>query len=127
MKRILSNLAAVACVLLITSIALAAAQSNSAPQPWWSGWKAGMVGGIAGSVIGVFGGILGTLCGLGKGRRFVLAWTKVLIVLGAMSLVAGLVAVMLSQPYAVPVFGLAGGVSASDAAPDAGRCAGRAF
>src|SRR5512141_2609238 len=100
MKRILSSTAAVAGVLLISSIALASGQSNSAPEPWWSGWKAGMVGGIIGSVIGIFGGVMGVMCALGKGRRFVLAWMMVLLLLGACSFITGLVALAKSQPYA---------------------------
>jgi hypothetical protein len=101
MRRTLAGLAAAAIVLLVAAFAQAAEQSSDAPQPWWSGWKAGMVGGIAGSVIGIFGGIIGTMCSLGRGRRFVLACMKILIALGALSLIAGLVALAKSQPYAV--------------------------
>ncbi|MGA3284697.1 MAG: hypothetical protein ABSD57_09600 [Verrucomicrobiota bacterium] len=75
--------------------------NKTASQGWWSAKQGGMIGGIGGSVIGCFGGLLGCLAGRGKARRFVLAMTKIFIVLGSLLTIAGLAAVALKQPYAV--------------------------
>ncbi len=71
------------------------------PGAWWSDRTAGLFGGIAGGVLGCLGGLIGTLGGLGKARRFVmlLAWS--VVIAGIVSLVAGIVAICLAQPYAV--------------------------
>jgi hypothetical protein len=81
-------------------------QSNSPRLPqqahgWWTDPTAGWIGGIGGSVFGLLGGLLGTLGSLGKARRFVLTLTAALAGLGVMSLVVGVIAVALGQPYAV--------------------------
>ncbi len=68
---------------------------------WWSGRIAGLIGGIGGSVIGCLGALIGCLAGTGKARRFVLSLTKILIGLGILLTIAGIVAVVLQQPYAV--------------------------
>jgi hypothetical protein len=70
-------------------------------QNWWSPQMAGLVGGIGGSVIGCLGGLIGILAGMGKGRRFVLATTTILIITGITLVVTGVVAVAMKQPYAV--------------------------
>jgi len=62
---------------------------------------AGAAGAIAGSVIGCLGALIGLLTSLGRARGFVIATAKALIVFGAAAVVAGLVAVALSQPYSV--------------------------
>jgi hypothetical protein len=72
-----------------------------ASNSWWSPRRGGMIGGIGGSVIGCIGALIGLLAGKGKARGFVLAITKVFIGLGILLTIAGLVAVMLKQPYAV--------------------------
>jgi hypothetical protein len=69
--------------------------------PWWSDQTAGWIGGIVGSVCGLLGGLIGILGGLGRARRFVMTLTTGLIGLGVASLIAGVVAVILGQPYAV--------------------------
>lgn len=71
------------------------------PQNWWSPQTAGLIGGIGGSLIGCFGGLIGILASMGKGRRFVLATTVILIVTGILLVIAGVVAVAMKQPYAV--------------------------
>ena len=53
------------------------------------------------AVAGCFGALLGWLAGKGKARNFVLTTIKTFIVLGIILTVAGLVAVVLKQPYAV--------------------------
>ena len=68
---------------------------------WWSGRVSGLIGGIGGSVVGCFGALLGWLAGKGKARNFVLTTIKIFIVLGILLTVAGLVAVVVKQPYAV--------------------------
>jgi hypothetical protein len=75
--------------------------NKAASHSWWSAKQGGMIGGIGGSVIGCFGGLLGCLAGMGKARKFVLTATKIFIVLGIFLTIAGLVAVVLKQPYAV--------------------------
>jgi hypothetical protein len=68
---------------------------------WWDEQTAGWIGGIAGSIIGCIGALIGTLAGLGKARSFVVFLCVASIVFGAACLVAGVVALILSQPYAV--------------------------
>ena len=68
--------------------------------------QAGLVGGIAGSPLGLIGATIGTLAGLGRGRRVVSALLIAMIAVGSVSLLLGIVALMLRQPYAVcyPLF-----------------------
>jgi hypothetical protein len=68
---------------------------------WWSPQQISLIGGIGGSVIGFFGGLLGLLASIGKARTFVLATMKIFIALGILLTIAGFVAVVSSQPYAV--------------------------
>jgi hypothetical protein len=68
---------------------------------WWSPQQIGLIGGIGGSVIGCFGALLGLLASKGKARTFVLTTMKIFIVLGILLTIAGFVAVVSSQPYAV--------------------------
>lgn len=71
------------------------------PQAWWTDRQAGWIGGTAGSVFGCLGGLIGALAGYGKARRFVLTVCWMLLALGLVSLIAGLAAISLRQPYAV--------------------------
>jgi hypothetical protein len=68
---------------------------------WWSPQQAGLIGGIGGSLIGCLGGLIGLLVSKGRARNFVLASVKCSIALGILLTIAGLVAVVLQQPYAV--------------------------
>jgi hypothetical protein len=68
---------------------------------WWSAKQGGLIGGIGGSVIGCFGALIGCLAGMGKARKFVLTTAKGFIGLGILLTIAGLVAVVCKQPYAV--------------------------
>ena len=68
---------------------------------WWGERTGGWVGGLGGGLIGILGGLIGTLAGLGKARRLVLGLTAALLALGVVGLAAGLLALSLSQPYAV--------------------------
>lgn len=72
---------------------------------WWDAWHGNLFGAIGGSLIGVLGGTLGVMTGYlaprGKRKSLILgAWTT-LAILGALALVAGLVAVPTRQPYHV--------------------------
>ena len=99
-----------ALVLILAGISSAVAQQNgpAVANPagqhaaaWWSDRDAGMIGGIGGTVLGLLGGLIGSLGGCGKARWLVLPLTAVLAVLGVASLVIGVVALALGQPYAV--------------------------
>jgi hypothetical protein len=68
---------------------------------WWSPEQTSLIGGIGGSLIGCFGALLGILASKGKARNFVLTTMKIFIVLGILLTIAGFVAVMSKQPYAV--------------------------
>jgi len=68
---------------------------------WWSPRQSGLIGGIGGSVIGCFGALIGLLASKGKARNFVLTSIKISIVVGILLMIAGLVALVCKQPYAV--------------------------
>lgn len=79
-----------------------AAQDGPASSAiWWSGTTAGLVGGIAGTILGCLGALIGVLASRGKARQLVLSIMIAEIVFGAVCLVLGIIAVALSQPYAV--------------------------
>lgn len=75
------------------------------PTPWFSERTAGMIGGFSGAGIGLLGGIIGAAAGTlvpkGKGRSAVLGMMIAGIVFGLTSLVVGIVALVLGQPYSV--------------------------
>ncbi len=68
---------------------------------WWSERRAGLVGGLAGAFMGLCGAVIGTLGGMGRGKSIAAALCVLLFVVGLASLVTGVVALALSQPYAV--------------------------
>lgn len=68
---------------------------------WWSTNLGNKLGAYLGSLIGILGGIVGWLGGKGKARGFVMASLGSLLVFGLCSLVAGLAALILRQPYMV--------------------------
>jgi hypothetical protein len=76
---------------------------------WWSDRAAGLGGGIGGSAIGVMGALLGVLVARGKARRFVLGSMLTLMTVGGAALVAGVVALLRSQPFGVAYPLLLGG------------------
>ena len=71
------------------------------PGAWWSDQAGGLIGAIGGSIIGCLGGLIGTFAGLGKARGLVVPICVGLIVFGVACLIAGVVALVASQPYAV--------------------------
>jgi len=68
---------------------------------WWGPRTAGLVGGIVGSVLGCVGAVIGVLAGRGKGRAVVLGLARGMLVVGVVSLVLGVVALVRAQPYEV--------------------------
>jgi hypothetical protein len=68
---------------------------------WWSSRTAGIIGAVVGILLGCFGGLIGTLEGFGRARAVVMAALVVLFVAGVASLIGGIVAVALGQPYVV--------------------------
>lgn len=72
---------------------------------WWTAQQAGLIGGVAGSVVGILGGILGTIAGIyapkGKLKGLVYGLAATIIGFGGISLVAGIVALLLRQPFFV--------------------------
>jgi hypothetical protein len=72
---------------------------------WWTNQQAGLWGGIGGGLFGLLGGVLGTLVGVyapkGRFKSLVLGLQYGMIGVGAVSLVMGVLALSLHQPYAV--------------------------
>ena len=91
-------------------------------SPWWNeavGTYIGAFGGAGiGVVCGTFGGVAGMLAQKGTGRAFVLGFHLTVTVLGALVLLAGIVAVVMGQPYHVffPLL-LLGGITTAVMAP----------
>lgn len=68
---------------------------------WWTNQQGGLVGGIAGSLFGILGALIGVIAGQPKLRFLLVPLHVVGITFGAISLVIGIVAVSLGQPYHV--------------------------
>jgi hypothetical protein len=68
---------------------------------WWSEPTGALIGAVLGSVLGLAGAVVGVLGGLGRARRTVLALMVAEAAAGALALGAGVVALVLAQPYAV--------------------------
>jgi hypothetical protein len=68
---------------------------------WWSTRTGALIGAIVGSLLGMIGAAVGSLCAIGRGRMLVVALLVTMAVAGVVCLVAGLVAVIMGQPYAV--------------------------
>lgn len=69
---------------------------------WFDAGIGNMVGAIAGSLVGITGGTWGAIAGInapkGKHRGIVINFARVLLVLGAISLLIGIIALLSSQP-----------------------------
>lgn len=85
-------------------------QTAAAAKPWWDDRSAGLIGGIGGSIVGCLGGLIGALAGMGVARRIVLGLATGTLLFGVGCLVAGGVALGMSQPYGVYYPLLLGGV-----------------
>ena len=68
---------------------------------WWGPRTAGLAGGIVGSFLGCVGALIGLLASRGKGRALVLGLANGMLVVGAISLVLGVVGLFRAQPYEV--------------------------
>jgi hypothetical protein len=73
----------------------------AAPGEWWGERTAGVVGGLCGVTLGILGALIGCLTSTGRGRAAVLGGMKGMIAVGGASLVVGVAAVLLGQPYHV--------------------------
>jgi hypothetical protein len=84
-----------------------------AAEAWWGPRTGGLFGGIVGSIVGICGAIIGLGAARGRGRRFVISLMITMATLGAFLFSAGLVALLIAQPYGVwyPLL-LSGGLSA---------------
>jgi hypothetical protein len=68
---------------------------------WWSDRAGGLVGGLGGAALGGVGALAGWLAARGKARRLVVGLASAVVTLGLLALLAGGVAWMRGQPYAV--------------------------
>ena len=90
--------------ITLSDLALTEADNITAamtPGAWWSDRSAGLIGGIGGSLLGLIGAAIGVLAGIGAGRRAVVLLLIAMTALGGVLLTAGIVAVVLGQPYGV--------------------------
>jgi MFS family permease len=69
---------------------------------WWNAQAGTWIGALGGAGLGTFGGLLGAAIGVcaprGIGRKPILAIATLLIAVGVISLIAGIVAAIISQP-----------------------------
>jgi hypothetical protein len=68
---------------------------------WFDSRTAGLLGGIGGTLLGVWGALIGIAASRGKARGFVLGSASAMLGIGMLSLIGGVVALAMSQPYAV--------------------------
>lgn len=72
---------------------------------WWTNQDAGLIGGLGGSAVGILGGLIGVFAGIfarkGAMKTAVLAMMGLLVFACVVSLIVGVVAVTLGQPYHV--------------------------
>jgi len=72
---------------------------------WWTETQAAWIGGLGGdglgAVVGIFGGMAGMLAPRGKCRGLIVGGMTTFALLGVVSLIAGIIAVVGHQPYMV--------------------------
>ncbi|MBL8764460.1 MAG: hypothetical protein JNM07_09350 [Phycisphaerae bacterium] len=72
---------------------------------WWDPQTGTLIGAIGGSAIGILGAILGTAAGIfaprGKAKGFVMGLLVLMLAIGGVASLAGIVAIIDAQPYAV--------------------------
>lgn len=71
------------------------------PGQWWSDSAGGWVGAIFGTLLGCVGGLVGLLVSKGTGRSITFALLRAMQIVGVACLIAGVAAVIGSQPYGV--------------------------
>ena len=77
------------------------AGGSTSGAAWWNPRMSGWVGGVGGAVLGTLGAIVGLLAGRGRARRVVIGLLMTILITGGTSLLMGLVALSLRQPYHV--------------------------
>lgn len=69
---------------------------------WWTLYQSNQIGGYGGAILGTAMGLVGALAGMlaprGIGRRWVLGMLSLVVLVGVVSLIAGVVAVSVGQP-----------------------------
>ena len=73
----------------------------AAPGAWWSDRSAGLIGGVGGALIGCMGALIGVLGSRGRAKRLVVTLMRLQIGFGVVSLIFGIAALILGQPYSV--------------------------
>lgn len=73
----------------------------AATNAWWPEQYSGWIGGIGGPILGLAGGFIGFAAGTGRWRSAVAATLFGMFCIGIISLIVGVIALLLSQPYAV--------------------------
>ena len=68
---------------------------------WWTDQQAGLYGGVGGGILGCIGALIGILASISKSRKLAVKLCYFGAFFGCFSLVAGIVAVCLGQPYHV--------------------------
>ncbi len=68
---------------------------------WWSDQQAGLYGGIGGSLLGCMGAAIGVLTSIGRARASAMFLVRGFAAIGLTCLIAGVAALINSQPYAV--------------------------
>jgi hypothetical protein len=68
---------------------------------WFSNQTAGWIGGIGGTLLGLWGALIGIVSSRGKARGFAVGSANALLFIGLASIIAGIVALSMAQPYAV--------------------------
>ena len=69
--------------------------------PWWGNASGGRIGGVLGTVIGLYGALIGILAAWSRTRRMLISFMMTGLIMCAVLLMAGLVALGSGQPYAV--------------------------
>jgi hypothetical protein len=68
---------------------------------WWTERQAGLIGGGLGGFIGALGGLIGLSAAWGKSRRLTVSLLGIGLAVGGVSMVAGMLALLVGQPWYV--------------------------
>ena len=75
--------------------------TQNASNAWWSNRSAGIIGGGGGAFLGLLGALIGVLTSMGNAKRVVQGVFAFMLFVCGISLLVGLVALVMNQPYAV--------------------------